>query len=114
MCIKLRPRPLLSLHTGRRAKAIRTDALLVVHTERRDSVTEHISTRKKLTDIATITEFKQILDLIVLTDDERKLMELHYLQGKSFTQIAMILGYADVTVCKKHKKILKRITKVLT
>lgn len=77
-------------------------------------MTEHISTRKKLTDIADIHTFNEILDTIILTEDERKIMELHYLQGKSFTQIAMILGYADVTVCKKHKKILKRITKILT
>lgn len=76
-------------------------------------MTEHISTRKKLTDIATVTEFEQILDLIVLTPEERKVMELHYLQGKSFTQIATTLGYAEVTICKKHKKVLQKITKVL-
>jgi len=76
-------------------------------------VTEHISTRKKLTDIATITEFKQILDLVVLTPQERRIMELHYLQGMSLMQIGFELGYAEITICKKHKKILQKISKVL-
>lgn len=76
-------------------------------------MTEHISTRKKLTDIATVTEFNQLLDLIVLTPQERKIMELHYLQGMSLMQIGFELGYAEITICKKHQKILQRISKVL-
>lgn len=76
-------------------------------------MTEHISTRKKLTDIATVTEFNQLLDLIVLTPQERRIMELHYLQGMSLMQIGFELGYAEITICKKHQKILQRISKVL-
>lgn len=76
-------------------------------------MTEHISTRKKLTDIATVTEFNQILDLVVLTPQERRIMELHYLQGMSLMQIGFELGYAEITVCKKHQKILQKIAKVL-
>ncbi len=76
-------------------------------------MTNHISTRKKLTDIATVTEFNQLLDLIVLTPQERKIMELHYLQGMSLMQIGFELGYAEITICKKHQKILQRISKVL-
>lgn len=76
-------------------------------------MTEHISTRKKLTDIVTVTEFKQILDLVVLTPEERKIMELHYLQGLSLMQIGFELGYAEITICKKHQKILQKIAKVL-
>lgn len=76
-------------------------------------MTEHIFTRKKLTDIATITEFNQILDLVVLTPQERRIMELHYLQGMSLMQIGFEMGYAEITICKKHKKILQKISKVL-
>lgn len=76
-------------------------------------MTKHIVTRKKLTDIATITEFNQLLDLVVLTPQERRIMELHYLQGMSLMQIGFELGYAEITICKKHKKILQKISKVL-
>lgn len=76
-------------------------------------MTEHISTRKKLTDIATVTEFEQLLDLVVLTHQERKIMRLHYLEGLSLMQIGFEMGYAEITICKKHKKILQKIAKVL-
>lgn len=81
---------------------------------RRVNVTEHIKTRKKLVDIADINEFKQLLDLVVLTTEERKIIDMHYLQGMSLIEIGFELGYAEVTVCKKHQKILRKIAKVLT
>lgn len=77
-------------------------------------MTEHIKTRKKLVDIADINEFKQLLDLVVLTTEERKIIDMHYLQGMSLIEIGFELGYAEVTVCKKHQKILRKIAKVLT
>ena len=83
------------------------------HTERRANVTEHIKTRKKLVDIATVTEFKQVLDAVVLTPEERKIVEMHYLQGMSFIEVGYELGYAEITVCKKHQCILRKIAKVL-
>ena len=77
-------------------------------------MTEHILTRKKLVDIAEVKEFNQVLDLIILTPEERKIMELHYLQGKSLLEISFELNYAEVTICRKHQKILRKISKVLT
>lgn len=76
-------------------------------------MTEHIATRKKLVDIATVTEFQQVLDAVVLTTEERKVIEMHYLQGLSLMEIGYELGYAEITVCKKHQKILRKIAKVL-
>lgn len=76
-------------------------------------MTEHIATRKKLVDIATVTEFQQVLDAVVLTTEERKIIEMHYLQGLSLIEIGYELGYAEITVCKKHQKILHKIAKVL-
>lgn len=76
-------------------------------------MTQHILTRKKLVDIADIKTFNQVLDLVVLTPEERRIMELHYLQGKSLLEIAFELNYAEVTICRKHQKILKKISKVL-
>lgn len=86
----------------------------MVRTERRDNVTNHIATRKKLVDITDIHTFKDLLDSVILTAEEREIIELHYIQGKTFTQIAPILGYAEVTICKKHQKILRKVSKRLT
>ena len=76
-------------------------------------MTDHIKTRKKLVDITTVTEFKELLSLVILTAEERKIMEMHYLQGMSLMEIGFELGYAEITVCKKHQKILRKIAKVL-
>ena len=76
-------------------------------------MTEHILTRKKLVDIADIKTFNQVLDLVILTPEERKIMDLHYLQGKSLVEIAFELNYTEVTICRKHQKIIKKLSKVL-
>lgn len=76
-------------------------------------MTQHISTRKKLVDIADVKTFNQVLDLVILTPEERKIMECKYLQGMSLLQIAFELNYTEVTICRKHQKILKKISKVL-
>lgn len=77
-------------------------------------VTEHIKTRKKLTDITTLSEFQQILDLVILTPEEKKIMTMHYIDGISLMEIGYELGYAEITVCRKHQKILRKISKVLS
>lgn len=76
-------------------------------------MTQHISTRKKLVDIADVKTFNQVLDLVILTPEERKIMELKYLQGKSLLEIGFELNYTEVTICRKHQKILKKISKIL-
>lgn len=77
-------------------------------------MTEHIKTRNKLQNIATISEFNQILKSVTLSDDEEKYsLKMYYLKGKSFAFIADSLGYAEITVNKKHCKILKKLSKVL-
>lgn len=76
-------------------------------------LTEHIKTRSKLQNIASISEFNQILESVVLTDEEKYILKMYYLKGKSFSCIADELGYAEITVNKKHCKILKKLGKVL-
>lgn len=76
-------------------------------------LTEHIKTRSKLQNIASISEFNQILESVVLTDEEKYILKMYYLKGKSFSYIADELGYAEITVNKKHCKILKKLGKVL-
>lgn len=74
---------------------------------------EHIMTRQKLKDIAEVKTFDDLLNRCVLTDDERHLMREHYLNGKSFVAISMEMGYSEDWVKHKHRKILKKIQKLL-
>lgn len=74
---------------------------------------EHIMTRQKLKDIAEVKTFDELLNRCVLTDDERYLMREHYLNGKSFVAISMEMGYSEDWVKHKHRKILKKLQKLL-
>lgn len=76
-------------------------------------LTEHIKTRKKLVNISSINEFNNILEFVILTDEEKYILQQHYLKGKNFACIADELGYAEITVNKKHCKILKKISKCM-
>ena len=76
-------------------------------------MTEHIKTRKKLVNISSINEFNNILESVILTDEEKYILQQHYLKGKNFAYIADELGYAEITVNKKHGKILKKISKCM-
>ena len=76
-------------------------------------MTEHISTRKAIRNISDKKKFKEMLDKVILTEEERQIMELHYLKGMSLLQISYQLDYAEVTISRKHKKILNKIKNVI-
>ena len=74
---------------------------------------EHIKTRQKIQDIAEISSFNELLDACTLTDDDKELLKLHYLQGKDFRYIGDMLGFAESTVKKRHRKALQKLSKIL-
>ena len=76
-------------------------------------MSEHIETRKKIKDIADISSFNSLLNATTLSDTDKKLLQLHYIQGKDFRYIGDMLGYSESTIKKKHRKILRKISKVL-
>lgn len=81
--------------------------------EETHSMTEHIETRRKIKEIADISSFNELLEKTLLSDEEKSLLQLHYIQSKDFRYIGDMLGYSESTIKKKHKKILKKISKVL-
>lgn len=76
-------------------------------------MTDHIKTRKVLKDIATIDTFNEILDASTLSNEDKYILRQHYLQGKNFAYIADELGYAEITIIKRHKKILQKLSTIL-
>lgn len=76
-------------------------------------MTEHIKTRKVLKDIATIDTFNEIVDASTLSNEDKHILREHYLHGKNFAYIADELGYAEITIIKRHKKILQKLSTIL-
>lgn len=72
-------------------------------------MTEHIKTKHKLKQIPTKLEFNSLIDSLVLSDKEKQLLCMYYIEKKDFGYIADVLGYSKAGVIKMHQKILKRV-----
>ena len=77
------------------------------------TMTTHIETRKKIQSIADISSFTQLLEQTTLSDIDKQLLSLHYLQDKDFRFIGDMLGYPESTIKRRHKKALQKISKIL-
>ncbi|MFR2035877.1 MAG: sigma factor-like helix-turn-helix DNA-binding protein [Anaerobutyricum sp.] len=73
---------------------------------------ENEETRKKLKGISSVDEFRSILERTMLSDEEKKILLMHYKDKKSLTYIADELGMSEVTVKRKHCKILMKLGSV--
>lgn len=73
----------------------------------------HIETRRKLQKICGVQEFEKILQQCILTEDEKIILRLHYLDGKSLAYIGDVLGFSECTIKMKHRKILKKLNNFL-
>ena len=74
---------------------------------------KHIQTRNKVKDIADVATFNDLLNACVLTDEDKEMLRMHYLQGKDFRYIGDMLGFAESTIKKRHRKALKKLDRLL-
>lgn len=74
---------------------------------------QHINTRRKIKEISEIKTFEDLIGRCILSEDEKQILNLHYLQEKDFRYIGDVLGFAESTIKKKHGKILKKLNKIL-
>ena len=72
---------------------------------------ENAETRKKLKGISSVDEFRSILERTMLSE-EKKILLMHYKDKKSLTYIADELGMSEVTVKRKHRKMLMKLGSV--
>lgn len=72
---------------------------------------ENAETRRKLKGISSVAEFREILEKTMLSEEEKKILLLHYKEQKPLTYIADELGMSEVTVKKKHRKMLMKLGK---
>lgn len=73
---------------------------------------ENARTRRKLKEIETIDSFRELIDALNISDEEKTILELYYLKQKSITYIADALGMSESTVKRKHSKVLKKIGRI--
>lgn len=73
----------------------------------------HIETRKKVQEIADISSFNDLINRTTLSDIDKQILVLHYIDEKDFRFIGDMLGFSESTIKKRHKKILVKLSKVL-
>lgn len=76
-------------------------------------MSSHINTRTKLNEIPETITFIDLIDRAFLSDTEKQLMMLHYVQDKDFCYIGDSLGYSEGWMKKLHAKCLKKLSKLL-
>lgn len=76
-------------------------------------MTENIRTRRAIINIADIKTFRELLDSCTLSDEEKQIMEMHYIDKKTYAYIADALGYAEITVAKKHSRIISKLSRII-
>lgn len=69
----------------------------------------HIEARKRLRGITSVTEFEKLLASRMITDVDKKILKMHYVEGKTLAYIGDILGYSESYIKKRHCFILRRL-----
>ena len=70
-------------------------------------------TRRKLRDIELSDDFERLLDQCTLSETDKRLLRMHYLEQKDFRFIGDALGYSEKTMQQRHKTALRKLSAAL-
>lgn len=73
---------------------------------------ETAKARKGLRNIETIQDFEEVLSTIMLSEEEKEILRLHYRGNKTLAYIADTIGMSEANVKKIHRKMLLKISKL--
>lgn len=76
-------------------------------------MTDHIKTRRKLKDIYSITAFEALLNECTLSDTDKEILRLHYIQEKDFCYIGDKLGFSETAIKQRHRKALNKLSRLI-
>lgn len=76
-------------------------------------MTDHIKTKHKLQEVASVKLFEKILSEAILSDTEKDFLRMLYLEKKDLRCVADTLGMSEGAAKKRHSKILKIVASVI-
>lgn len=74
---------------------------------------KHIETKHKLSNIKTVRDFNALMDAVILTDDQKRMLHLIYIEHKTLDYIADELNISLQTVKSWHRKALTKIADMI-
>lgn len=76
-------------------------------------MSKHIEIKHKVKNINRKIDFNNLLEESMLSETEKRMMNLFYVENKPIDLIAYELGYSPQGISKMHKRILKKIESLL-
>ena len=70
---------------------------------------EQREVRKRLKGINTVKQFEEMLDSVLISEEERRILNLIYKEQKLFSIVADEIGISERTLTRKHAKLLMKI-----
>lgn len=70
---------------------------------------EQREVRKRLKGINTVKQFEEMLDSVLFSEEERRILNLIYKEQKPFSVVADEIGISERTLTRKHAKLLMKI-----
>lgn len=74
---------------------------------------KNAETRTKLKDISSVKEFSDLMEQTMLSDEEKKILWMHYKEKKTLQCIADEIGLSEIAIKKKHRKMLMKIGRMI-
>ena len=72
-------------------------------------MSDHIEIKKRLRRITGVGDFERLLNSRMITDTDKKILRMIYIEGKPLAYIGDILGFSESYVKKRHCYILRRL-----
>lgn len=76
-------------------------------------MSDHIRARRVLKSIPDVAAFNELLDELTISEQDKLLMRLHYIEGKDFRYIGDLMGFSESSVKKHHKRIIQKVVRHL-
>lgn len=73
----------------------------------------HIEARNRLKKIELIEDFESLLDMCILSDEDKTILRMVYLQHKTMDCVADELGFSGKTIKNRHKEALRKMIKAI-
>ena len=75
-------------------------------------MTDHVKIKHKIKAIADVRDFESLLRVSMLSDEDKELLRLYYINGKNFAFVADTLGYSEAYIKKRHKAAILKLNKL--
>lgn len=75
-------------------------------------VTDHIKTKHRIQDLR-YDDFNSLIQSCMMSDEDRDILRMIYCENKNLAYIGDMLGYSESTIKTKHRKLLKKLMKLL-